>query len=988
MAIYKLNSEKAKNRGSRARKITGFTMIGVASLIFLLMTGIIPVLQKFFLGIFGVFGYVLCVLTIIIGLAVLNKRKYVMPKRYAIYLGLAVIFLLCVIQLIIVGGKYNADNTQMTFWQYWALNYTKKWTAGGFLLGFLTTCALYIANSVGAYLIFSLGCAICVALLVDTLNKLKQEKHDNSPVSLQLKENKTESEEEKTLSEPEKKEELNVVLDGHLKEEKVEPQGPLSAKQMLGLDHKRNYAYEYHKQGADVVGAAAAVGAAVAATPKPEPVKPKNLKEYILTPPEVDIDEYFKNIRSRENTPAKEEVTENIAALKQNGQMQEIHETYSQPTIQVQANFFEQERKVDATPNEDEFVPENNQFARPLDEIDSSEFVEQADDILRSVVEEEQQNSKETFEPEDQRDNFDRRETFDRDQTFDRRETFERRDVSAERNMIDRLPERNNSGAFERRNLDRSDRVLNQDDRDARKQFNRELDTIAARNGTLARENGPIPEEEPEEIVPYVYTKPSLDMITTQSVDLSTLNSDVAEKRVALENALEMFGIAAKVQGVVIGPAVTRYELEMPQGVPVSKIKSHVDDIAYALAAEGSIRVEAPVPGRSVVGIEVPNSKIATISLKDILSAREFQEAHSPLTFAVGKDITGRVICANLQKFPHLLVAGTTGSGKSVCLNSIILSIIYKASPDDVRIMLVDPKRVEFSSYEGLPHLIMPKILCDSQKAINGLAWAIDEMERRFKMLELARVKNIDEFNQTPDVLNGKVKKMPFIVIIVDELADLMMVGKKDVEEKIVRIAQKARAAGIHMVLATQRPSTDVVTGLIKGNLPSKISFAVSSVTDSMVVLDRPGADKLLGKGDMLYFPLGAKDPVRVQGCFISTPEINNILDFVRDNNETIYDKDIENKINNPNANIGDSDNDRSDEIDPLFKQALRACIDANVASGTMLRRKFAIGFSRAGRLLDQMEAAGHISSQDGAKPRTVYITEEEFRDLYGDDEE
>lgn len=985
MAIYKLNSEKAKNRGSRARKITGFTMIGVASLIFLLMTGIIPVLQKFFLGIFGVFGYVLCVLTIIIGLAVLNKRKYVMPKRYAIYLGLAVLCLLCVIQLIIVGGKYNADNTQMSFWQYWALNYSKKWTAGGFLLGFLTTCALYIANSVGAYLIFSLGCAIFVALLVDTLNKLKQEKTDNEPVSLQLKENKVESKEEKVLAEPEKQEEVNVVLDGHLKEEKKEPQGPLSAKQMLGLDHKRNYAYEYHnKQGAPAAETAAPVA------PKVEPAKPTNLKDYILTPPEVDIDEFFKNIRSRGNAPAKEEVSQNVSALKEEKPMQEMHETYAQPTIQVQANFFEQQNKVEKKPAEDEFVPENNQFSRPLEEIDSSEFVEQADDILRSVVEEEKQNNPEVYESSEPKveENFDRRENVDRNQGFERRDNFERRDVSAERNMIDRLPERNNSGAFERRNLDRNDRMMNQDDRDARNQFNRELDTIAARNGTLARENGPIPEEEPEEIVPYVYTKPSLDMITTQSVDLSTLNTDVAEKRVALENALEMFNIAAKVQGVVIGPAVTRYELEMPQGVPVSKIKSHVDDIAYALAAEGSIRVEAPVPGRSVVGIEVPNSKIATISLKDILSSREFQDAHSPLTFAVGKDITGRVICANLQKFPHLLVAGTTGSGKSVCLNSIILSIIYKASPEDVRIMLVDPKRVEFASYEGLPHLIMPKILCDSQKAINGLAWAIEEMERRFKMLELARVKNIDEFNQTPDVLNGKVKKMPFIVLIVDELADLMMTGKKDVEEKIVRIAQKSRAAGIHMVLATQRPSTDVVTGLIKGNLPSKISFAVSSVTDSMVVLDRPGADKLLGKGDMLYFPLGAKDPVRVQGCFISTPEINNILDFVRDNNETIYDKDIENRINNPNANIGDADNDRSEEIDPLFKQALKACIDANVASGTMLRRKFAIGFSRAGRLLDQMEAAGHISSQDGAKPRTVYITEEEFRDLYGDDEE
>ena len=338
-----------------------------------------------------------------------------------------------------------------------------------------------------------------------------------------------------------------------------------------------------------------------------------------------------------------------------------------------------------------------------------------------------------------------------------------------------------------------------------------------------------------------------------------------------------------------------------------------------------------------------------------------------------------------MQKLTHLLVAGSTGSGKSVCLNSIILSIIYKASPEDVKIILIDPKRVEFSSYEALPHLIMPKIVCETQKAINTLAWAVSEMERRFEVLGVARVKNIDEFNQTPDVLSGKVEKMPFIVIIVDELADLMMTGKKEVEEKVCRLAQKSRAAGIHLILATQRPSVDVITGLIKSNFPSRIAFAVTSAVDSMTILDRVGAEKLLGKGDMLYYPVGAQEPKRVQGCFITTNEINKIVDYTRDNNKPIFDKEIEEQINNPNKGNNGGGAGYNNEMDPLLPQALKASIDCGQASATMIRRKFAIGYPRAARIIDQMEAAGYISSADGVKGRTVYTTEEVFKELFGD---
>ena len=988
MAIYKLNSKKKKEGSSRGKKITGFSFIGASSLVFLFMTGIVPVIQRFLIGVFGVFGFPLCIIMFVIGLALVNNRKYVMPKRYTACLILSVFFVLCILQLIIVGNNkfVTEEGTKQTmnFWKYMAKNYNchNGWTAGGFLVGIFTTIILYIATIWGSFIIYALSIVICVALMIDSLNYMRKNQSSMGSVSVQIKDSKVKNIVPSQVREEEYAgEEINVVLDGNLKEqeellEKKAEEKPLTAKQILGLDKKRNKAYEFDEKTSQMKS----VDVPKKSTPEPE--KPKSLKEIILTPPEIDIDEYFKNLRRGNDVPAKEEVQASVNAIKK--ESSEIN-----PSKVV---------------HEDEFRPDNSPIIRrSLPEIKGAELTLAADDILRSVIQEEKKENPEYYENIDiepaqdaEKNLLDRLPNRDNTGSFERQTSsaFDRRsetnqDSSSQEDVENKIENSNSRETFDRNNrfmrLDRG--PVTQEDKDARDAFNRDFDRISRVNGTLSREQQPIAAEE-EELPPepYIYEKPSLDFITTKSVDLSTLNEEVAEKRVALENALEMFGVPAKVQGVVVGPAVTRYELEMPQGVSVSKIKSHVDDIAYALAAEGAIRVEAPVPGKSVVGIEVPNASIATISLRDILDSSEFKQASSPLTFAIGKDITGRVVCANMQKLTHLLVAGSTGSGKSVCLNSIILSIIYKASPEDVKIVLIDPKRVEFSSYEALPHLIMPKIVCDTQKAISTLSWAVDEMEKRFEILGNARVKNIDEFNQTSDVVSGKKRKMPFLVIIVDELADLMMTGKKEVEDKVCRLAQKARAAGIHLILATQRPSVDVITGLIKSNFPSRISFSVTSAVDSMTILDRVGAEKLLGKGDMLYFPNGAKDPARIQGCFIGTNEINSIVDFVRDSNEPRFDKSIEDKINNPNSgNVGGGAGGKNDDLDPLLPQVLKASIDAKVASATMIRRRFAIGYPRAARIIDQMEEAGYISSADGVKPRTVYITEEEFNDIFGD---
>ena len=474
-------------------------------------------------------------------------------------------------------------------------------------------------------------------------------------------------------------------------------------------------------------------------------------------------------------------------------------------------------------------------------------------------------------------------------------------------------------------------------------------------------------------------------------MDLSELNEDVMQKRTQLEESLEQFGIPAKVVNAVVGPAVTRYEIEMPAGVSVKKILSHTEDIAYNLAANGDIRIEAPIPGKSAVGIEVPNEKIATVGIRDMIVSPEFQNSKNPLTFVLGKDITGSVKLCNLAKMPHLLVAGSTGSGKSVCLNAVILSLIYKTSPDDVRLILIDPKQVEFSIYNGLPHLLVPNVITESDKALNSLTWAVDEMERRYTMFRNSRTKDIGEYNSSSDVLEGKVDKMPYIVIIIDEVADLFMTSKKEVEEKIARLAQKSRAAGIHLILATQRPSVDVITGTMKNNFPSRISFKLMSFADSKTILDQAGAEKLLGRGDMLYKPNDAPEPRRIQGCFVTTQEVGNIVDFVKEkNSEYDFDASVEDFIQNPQKQdvFSQNNGETSGEggTDPLLPQAVKCVIENGQASISMLQRRLVIGYPRAARIVDQMQEKGFISPADGSKPRAVLITMEEYEELYGDD--
>ena len=454
--------------------------------------------------------------------------------------------------------------------------------------------------------------------------------------------------------------------------------------------------------------------------------------------------------------------------------------------------------------------------------------------------------------------------------------------------------------------------------------------------------------------------------------------TDTATK---LQKTLYSFGVSAKVENVSVGPAITRYELKPAEGVRVSKIANLADDIALNLAAE-TIRIEAPIPGKQAVGIEVPNKEKEAVHLREVLESEEFQNNKSKLTVALGKDVAGNIQLADIAKMPHVLIAGSTGSGKSVCINTIISSIIYNAKPSEVKMVMVDPKVVELSVYNGIPHLLIP-VVTDPKKAAGALAWAVQEMDNRYNLFAAKGVRDIKGYNKAIEKEEGQ-GTLPQIVIIVDELADLMMVAAKDVEEAICRLAQKARAAGMHLVIATQRPSVDVITGLIKANVPSRIAFAVSSQVDSRTILDSVGAEKLLGKGDMLFFPTGFPKPVRVQGAFVSDEEVEKIVGFVKKNGTANYSEDILETIENNNKTEKElmQEQAEDDETDPFLMDAIDAVVEQGTASTSFIQRKFKVGYARAGRIIDQMEERGIISGYQGSKPREVLMSKERLDEL------
>ena len=489
---------------------------------------------------------------------------------------------------------------------------------------------------------------------------------------------------------------------------------------------------------------------------------------------------------------------------------------------------------------------------------------------------------------------------------------------------------------------------------------------------------------------PPAYQYPPITLLKEGSVtNAAEAGAELRNNSRRLAQTLTSFGVDAQPGDVVRGPSVTRYEFTLSQGVKLSKITNLQDDIALALGASG-VRI-APIPDKiSVVGVEVPNKLVSPVSIRTVLESTEFTTHPSTTAFAVGKDISGKNIVGNISKLPHVLIAGTTGSGKSVCTNSLIVSMLYKSTPEEVRFIMVDPKMVELAPYNGIPHLLIP-VVTDPKKAAGALQWAVYEMMKRYKMFSEHNVKDLASYNKVAET-DETLKKLPSVVVVIDELADLMLVAAKEVEESICRVAQMGRAAGMHLVIATQRPSADVITGLMKANIPSRIAFAVASAMESRIILDTAGAEKLVGRGDMLYAPLGEGKPKRVQGCFISSEEIERVVNFVKENGETDYDESVIDKINaavaekeKGNAKGGGnapSEQSAADEGDEMLPAAIDVVMETGQASVSMLQRRLKLGYSRAARIVDEMETRGIVGPFEGSKPRQILITKEQWQGL------
>lgn len=488
-----------------------------------------------------------------------------------------------------------------------------------------------------------------------------------------------------------------------------------------------------------------------------------------------------------------------------------------------------------------------------------------------------------------------------------------------------------------------------------------------------------IPEKEPEK----QYILPSLELLALPHIFSNSAEAaaEMREKADIIVNTLRSFGVEVKIKDIFRGPSITRYEIQPGIGVKISKIKGLEDDIALSLAAQG-VRIEAPVPGKAAVGIEIPNSTKDTVTLREILSAQSFRDSESKLTFAVGKDITGNIILGDIAKMPHVIIAGTTGSGKSVCTRSIIMSILYNAKPNEVKLILIDPKMVEFKVFEGIPHLLIP-IVIEAKKAAGALNWAVNEMMRRYSAFADLGANDLKSYNALADE-NAEMDAMPQIVVFIDELADMMLVAGKEVEDSICRLAQMGRAAGMHLVVATQRPTTDVITGLIKANIPSRIALSVKSQIDSRTIIDMAGADKLLGNGDMLYMPIGMSKPIRVQGCFASNKDIVSTLDFIKAQAQGEYDTEI---IEAVESFVPTSKGDRDDTSEgaapgsdeDFIERAMEVAVNSGQLSTTMLQRKLKLGYAKAARIMDELEEMGVIGPSEGAKPRRVLMSKMQF---------
>ena len=897
-------------------------------------------LKSFLLGIVGLSIYPLSLIGVFFAALALKKKKYNMPKKYVVYISVSVCIIWFVFHLILTS-KIPLNS----FGNYLKESYLAKTTAGGLIFSLISFPIVKILTYVGAYIFSAIALAIFVGLIVDYISVARNLNQTEKKVRFGFDSFDDMVFDEKPIE--------TITPEEHTKK---------LAKRKLGLD----------KEETTIISSSMPNYRTM--EPR-EPVKPMSKRDYILTPiepvvPTTNTQDIFSRMPKKSYT----------------------YEKINKPQ---KSNFDNDSSQSVRTQSVNPVTNRNIEEIKPVKEIEKiQEEIEEKEKIIEPVYQEIEEVQDEFIV--DDEDLSEYETAFETDMELEDEEEFEdlneevdQTEEDIEEEVIDADVEKQDYvDEYAVTQIDKSDLGSTVDTKVIRPSA---VDLSKFNIPNVVKK--PVQPEKPKgeerkrlEIPPYV--APPVELLNYMENVARISDEEIQDNIDRLEQVLEDFKVPAKVNNVQVGPAVTRYELTMPRGISVNKIAQMADDIAMTLASNGAIRVEAPIPGKNSVGIEVPNAQVSPVSLRELVDSEAFRQRGNPLSFVLGKDINGDIIFCNLDKMPHVLVAGSTGSGKSVCLNTMLLSMCYKAGPEDLRLILVDPKMVEFSTYNGLPHLLVPEVIIGKDLTINALDWSIKEMERRYALFAKNHVVNINEFNKLEIVKSKKEEKLPFIVIVVDELADLMLEAKREIEDRIAKLAAKARAAGIHLVLATQRPSVDVITGTVKANLPSRIAFALTNYMDSKTVLDGGGAEKLLGKGDMLFKPQDKPEPRRIQGAYVSNAEISAVVQYIKDHNNPVYDEDAGRSIKNPNADKTQNDvgNERDVEFDPVLKDALRMFIQVKQGSASMIQRRYSVGSSRAGRIIDQMEMAGFVGPMDGAKPRQVLITMEEFKAIFGED--
>ena len=1031
---YKIKTSKTKKRINAP-----LICLIVFSVIFLVCVLPSNFIKNFILGVFGLLVYPVCILGIVLSAFLMKKRNLVVKTKYMVYLSIALFIVWFIFHLILTSRL-----PMESYGGFLVQTYQAKTTAGGIIFSLLSYPVVKILTLVGAYIFSAIALAIFVGLIIDyvMLDKSQAKKEKKSKFDFSNIEEFDLMTEKEPIS---KEEQAKKIAKQKLGLEKGESTIISSSMPNLNLNNKKVESRPISKREYILTPLEPVI--------PPENTDDLFLdnstgyynSKKLNKPQENNFDTRNSNDGYNFKSGQTGNATNNIVSNRTSpisNQTNSVSNQSSQVSSQVNNNLNEyrenhyshsesknangvnsqmgkQEENGIVKENQNRSIKTENAYEIPAtgkpdttyhkEEIRSNNTLENVNDNMRAIMQDlDDQEDDNLFEDLDNEDYSDI--ILDNSENYNENDDYQEINNSQEEDEdysdLENLNENfiGNTEKVEEITTNVSNAEY-KDEYSLKQETNlgstvesevvRPTVDISRFHLPGIKKNIEKPEQvkmeidkPKQEIPPYV--APPVDLLNYVENPIRISDEELEDNIDRLEQVLADFKVPATVNNVQVGPAVTRYELTMPRGISVNKIAQIADDIAMTLASNGAIRVEAPIPGKNLVGIEVPNNQISSVSLRELVDSNEFKVRGNPLSFVLGKDINGDIIFCNLDKMPHLLVAGSTGSGKSVCLNTMLLSMCYKAGPQDLRLILIDPKMVEFSTYNGLPHLLIPEVITNKEMTVNALDWAIKEMERRYALFAKNHVVNINEFNKTDQVKSKKVDKLPFIVIVVDELADLMLEAKREIEDRIAKLAAKARAAGIHLVLATQRPSVDVITGTVKANLPSRIAFALTNYMDSKTVLDGGGAEKLLGKGDMLFKPQDKPEPRRVQGAFVSNTEISKVVEYIKQNNKPVYDDDTGKAIKNPyqeKEHSSDVVSMREQEFDPVLKEALRMFIQTKQASGSMISRRYSVGFNRAGRIMDQMERAGFIGPQEGSKPRQVLITMDEYNAIFGEDE-